>query len=73
MTKPFHPGRAAANGVLAALDAKDGAPTPGDSLTGRSGLATRLAGGTFRIEELLDEMGERWELVTNTFKPYPCT
>lgn len=72
MTKPFHPGQAAVVGLRAVQAAVDDAPWPGDVLTGPAGLATRLAAGVFRPGELLDDLGTRWELCANTFKPYPC-
>jgi len=71
MTKAFHPGKAAANGILAALLAGEGIGAPaeiiearggfGDALSTRSDFVTMLAG-----------IGERWELAANTYKPYPC-
>ncbi|MEO3753085.1 MmgE/PrpD family protein, partial [Streptomyces sp. B6B3] len=73
MVKPFHPGKAAVNGLRAARDAAAGVPGPGDSLTGPDGLVRRLAGGAFDADALLrGDMGRRWELLDNTFKPYPC-
>lgn len=72
MTKAFHVGRAAVNGVRAARDAARGAAGPGDALTGPDGFVTRLADGKYDAEALLGAPGERWELLANTFKPYPC-
>lgn len=72
MTKPFHPGKAAMRGLRAVRDAMAGAPGPGDTLTGPDGFVARLARGAFAEGALLDEMGSRWELLDNTFKPYPC-
>ncbi|TDC63234.1 MmgE/PrpD family protein [Streptomyces hainanensis] len=74
MTKPFHPGKAAVNGLRAAWDVATGSgtPGPGDSLTGPDGLVGRLARGAFDANALLDDVGRRWELLDNTFKPYPC-
>ena len=74
MTKPFHPGKAAVNGLRAAWDAATdpGRPGPGDSLTGPEGLVPRLARGAFDADALLGDVGRRWELLDNTFKPYPC-
>ena len=69
MTKPFHPGKAAVRGVRAALDAAAGRPGPGDTLTGPDGFVARLARGKFDADALVRE---RWELLDNTFKPYPC-
>jgi 2-methylcitrate dehydratase PrpD len=72
MTKPFHPGQAAVGGLRAADAAARGASWPGDTLAGPAGLTTRLAGGAFRVDELLGDLGTRWEILDNTFKPYPC-
>lgn len=72
MTKPFHPGAAAAAGLRAARDAAAGLPGPGDSLTGPDGFVARLAAGKFDAPALLGAPGQRWELMANTFKPYPC-
>ncbi|GAB2883270.1 MmgE/PrpD family protein [Streptomyces mayteni] len=74
MTKPFHPGQAAVNGLRAAWDVAvgSGIPGPGDSLTGPDGLVGRLARGAFDAEALRGDVGRRWELLDNTFKPYPC-
>ncbi|AXB45672.1 MmgE/PrpD family protein [Amycolatopsis albispora] len=69
MTKPFHPGKAAVRGLRSALDAAAGRPGPGDTLTGPDGFVARLAGGKFDPDVLT---GDRWELLDNTFKPYPC-
>lgn len=68
MTKPFHPGKAAANGVLAArLAAVDG-PEPGGALEGFTGRLTKQ----YDEQRFLGELGDRFELRYNTFKPYPC-
>lgn len=71
MTKLFHLGQAAANGLLAALLAQRGFP-------GAEGILER-PGGFFaaytpaaKPDELLAGLGEQWELEKNTFKPYPC-
>jgi len=71
MTKPFHPGQAAANGLLSALFAQRGFPGPERIL--------ERPGGFFAAftplpcpEELFTGLGEQWELEKNTFKPYPC-
>ncbi|MER5438468.1 MmgE/PrpD family protein [Streptomyces sp. NPDC002790] len=72
MIKPFHPGKAAVCGLRAALDARAGADGPGDSLTGPEGFVHRLARGKFDPDALLGGADTRWELLDNTFKPYPC-
>ncbi|MBK1786781.1 MmgE/PrpD family protein [Prauserella cavernicola] len=72
MTKPWHPGKAAVVALRAVRDAAAGLPGPGDTLTGPAGFAARLAGGKFAADAVLGEPGVRWELLENTFKPYPC-
>ena len=68
MTKPFHPGKAAANGLLAALLAERGCTGPADALT----VFLDTFADRADPAELTDGLGERWELGLNTFKPYPC-
>ncbi len=68
MTKPFHPGKAAANGVLAARSAAAGAPGPDRALEGFVETLTR----EYDERQFLGEFGDRFELRYNTFKPYPC-
>ncbi len=69
MTKPFHPGKAAANGVLAARLAAGGCTGPADPLSAR-GLAA--LSGTVRRAHLEGAWDRDWELERNAFKPYPC-
>ena len=71
MTKAFHPGKAAANGVLAALLARRGERGPSAALDRTGGFLSVLADET-RPELLVDGFGSAWELNVNTFKPYPC-
>lgn len=69
MTKPFHPGKAAANGVLAARLAGAGATGPADPLS-----ASVLGVFADQVEQaaLVGPWDRDWELERNTFKPYPC-
>jgi 2-methylcitrate dehydratase PrpD len=69
MTKPLHPGKAAANGLLAARLAAAGATGPVDPL-GPSGVLPVFSAGIARAELVRD--WDDWELERNTFKPYPC-
>ena len=71
MAKAFHPGKAAANGLLAARLAAQGADTPADILENPRGFAAALS-TRFDAAQMLDALGERWELAENTYKPYPC-
>ncbi|MFF5260339.1 MmgE/PrpD family protein [Actinomadura viridis] len=72
--KPFHAGKAAANGLLAAAEAARGgfADEAGAALPGIGGLLRALAPGERSPDRLLDGFGTRWDLLDNTFKPYPC-
>jgi 2-methylcitrate dehydratase PrpD len=71
MTKAFHPGQAAANGIMAALLAEDGFTGSADVFTAPRGFFAVLAPDA-DAGALLDGFGTRWELGDNTFKPYPC-
>jgi 2-methylcitrate dehydratase PrpD len=71
MTKPFHPGQAAANGLLAALLAKRGFPGPEQILERPGGYFAAFTPHA-DTARLLDGLGNEWELEKNTFKPYPC-
>lgn len=70
MTKPFHAGKAAANGLLAVRLAIGGYAGFDDAL-GDPGVLTVFA-DAIDDDELLRSWGDRWELQNNTFKPYPC-
>jgi 2-methylcitrate dehydratase PrpD len=71
MSKSIGVGNAARNGLLAALLARDGFSGPPRPLEGERGFL-RLATDAPRFDEVCDGLGQRWELLTNTYKPYPC-
>jgi len=71
MTKAFHPGKAAANGIDAALLARTTIDVPATILEGRGGFADALSTRA-DFGPLLADIGQRWELAANTYKPYPC-
>lgn len=71
MTKPYHPGRAAANGVIAARLVAAGGTGPTDVLEREHGFYDALALG-IDWGRVVDGLGEHWELHDNTFKPFPC-
>jgi 2-methylcitrate dehydratase PrpD len=71
MAKAFHPGKAAANGILAARLAAQGADAPAGIVEHPRGFAAALS-TRFDAAQMLDALGERWELAENTYKPYPC-
>ena len=64
-------GNAARNGMLAALMAAQGYTAAPAAIEGKLGWA-RAMGDTLDRSELLGELGQRWEIASNTFKPYPC-
>ena len=72
-TKSFHPGRAASNGIVAALLARQNYTSSEQALEAKRGWANVVAGGgTPKLDELLNGLGETWEIETNSFKPFPC-
>jgi 2-methylcitrate dehydratase PrpD len=71
MTKAFHPGKAAADGVEAALLAGLGLTAPLDVVEGRRGFGEVMA-PTADYGAMTEGLGERWETARNSFKPYAC-
>ncbi len=71
MTKAYHAGKAAANGLLAATLAARGFTSPEDALEAPGGFADALA-TTHRIGALDLDLHANFELAKNTYKPYPC-
>ncbi|MDX2157957.1 MAG: MmgE/PrpD family protein [Hyphomicrobiaceae bacterium] len=64
-------GNAARGGLLAALFAAEGYDAAPRAIEGPLGWA-RAAGDAPDLGELLGDLGSRWELLKNTYKPYPC-
>jgi 2-methylcitrate dehydratase PrpD len=71
MTKSFHAGRAASNGVLAGLLAREGFDSSDESIEGRRGFSRTYSTGS-KPEALLDGLGTDWQIVRNGYKPYAC-
>ncbi|MCG7344077.1 MmgE/PrpD family protein [Sporosarcina sp. ACRSL] len=71
MTKPFHPGKAAQNGLLAALLAEKGFTSSEQILEAKRGFANVLA-PEHDLSKVNVNWGVEWELVKNSFKPYAC-
>ncbi|CAG8406010.1 unnamed protein product [Penicillium salamii] len=69
--KSFHPGRAAQNGLLAALLAAQGFTGSLQALEAKRGWGN-VVGGGHRLGEEIAGLGERWETLRNAFKPFPC-
>jgi 2-methylcitrate dehydratase PrpD len=70
MTKALQPGKAAANGVLSALLAREGFTATPDALAGPRGYFDVLSPHA-EPDRLLAGIGDDWELARNTIKPYP--
>ncbi|CAB3746443.1 MmgE/PrpD family protein [Paraburkholderia solisilvae] len=71
MTKPFHPGKAAANGIAAARLAQQGQKAQADIFEAQGGYSHSMS-TKVDFELMNGGFGERWELLFNTYKPYPC-
>ena len=71
MCKALHAGKAAENGVLAALLARESFTAPAEPLAGRRGFGAVLT-SRFAPGALTEALGERWEVHRNAFKPYAC-
>ena len=64
-------GFAARNGLCAARLASVGATAAGEGLEGRAGVYRTLAGANSPAVEVLDSLGEAWQLTEVTVKPHP--
>jgi len=71
MTKSFHPGRAAQNGLTAALMAQQGFTSDNAALEGKDGWAQAVS-RQVRWEEITQGLGSRYEAALNTYKPFAC-
>ncbi|KIL45155.1 MmgE/PrpD family protein [Jeotgalibacillus soli] len=71
MTKPFHPGKAAQNGLMAALLAKKNFTSSTEVLEAKRGFVNVLA-PEHDLSKVNVQWGEKWELLKNAFKPYAC-
>jgi 2-methylcitrate dehydratase PrpD len=71
MCKSFHAGRAASNGLLAALLAQQGFDSSDEIVEGKRGFA-RIYSNVAAPELVLDQLGTRWEIARNGYKPYAC-
>ena len=71
MTKPFHPGGAARAGLTSALMAKHGFTASAKAIEAPRGLAQTYS-TKCAWNEITDELGERFEISFNTYKPFAC-
>jgi len=72
MTKPYHAGHAARNGILAAQLAREGLTASETALEGRQGYVSAF-GASHGLDQALEGLGRRWHLLASgiAVKPYP--
>ena len=71
MTKPFHPGAAARAGLTSALLARHGFTASPRALEAPRGFA-QVVSPKHDWNEITGELGERFEISFNTYKPFAC-
>ena len=71
MSKPLHPGAAARTGLMAALMAQQGFTASPRALEAPRGLV-QVVSTKCNWAEATDELGDRFEISFNTYKPYAC-
>jgi len=72
LAKRAGPGFAARDGIMAALMAQKGITGARNVLQGRDGLFNVYHRGDYNPEVLTANLGEKFEVVNLSFKPYPC-
>ena len=71
MSKSLSVGQAARAGLMGALLAEQGFTGPAAPLSGPRGFLA-LHSDAPDLAALTGDLGTRWEILNNTFKPYPC-
>src|SRR5881409_1037191 len=71
MTKSFHPGRAAQNGLTAALLASKGFTSSEQSLEAKYGWVN-VVSTAHDYTAITGKLGEAFEISKNTYKPFAC-
>ena len=69
MTKPFHPGKSAFDGVLSAILAQRGFTCAPNILEGKKGFVEAL-GDHSKLEPMVKNLGKTYQVLKDTFKPY---
>ena len=70
-TKPLHPGKAAANGLAAAMLAQRGVTSSVRSIEAPRGFA-HVTSDEPRLGRLTEGWGQSWQITSNSYKPFPC-
>jgi 2-methylcitrate dehydratase PrpD len=71
MNKSFNPGRAAANGLFAAILAAKNFTSSDQMIEAKRGWANTISTKQ-DYREITDGLGERYEAALNTYKPFAC-
>ncbi|MDE1150776.1 MAG: MmgE/PrpD family protein [Azospirillaceae bacterium] len=71
MNKSFNPGRAASNGLFAAILAQKGYTSSDAMIEAKRGWANTISTKQ-DYAEILDGLGQRYEAALNTYKPFAC-
>jgi 2-methylcitrate dehydratase PrpD len=71
MSKSISVGNSARNGALSALLAQQNFSGPAQPLEGPRGFLHVTADNP-DFSEMTEDLGDRWEALKNTYKPYPC-
>jgi 2-methylcitrate dehydratase PrpD len=71
MSKSIGVGNAARNGLMGALFAEAGFTAPEQAIEGKYGFAA-VASDPVELGKITAGLGERWEILANAYKPYPC-
>lgn len=71
MTKSFHPGRAAQNGMTSALLAQRGYTSSEQGIEAKRGWAHVLS-TAFNPDEITENLGQSYEIAVNSYKPFAC-
>jgi 2-methylcitrate dehydratase PrpD len=71
MTKPFHPGRAAQNGLTAAVLASKNFTSSEQSLEAKYGWVNALS-TAHDYNYITNNLGQAFEISNNTYKPFAC-
>jgi 2-methylcitrate dehydratase PrpD len=66
----FHAAKAAENGIVAAMLAKEGFSDPGDTISGKFGLFNSMADGC-KEKKLFEGLGTTFRFLETSLKPYP--
>jgi 2-methylcitrate dehydratase PrpD len=72
LAKRLGAGFASRSGTVAAFLAAAGLTGPTRFLEGEAGLFRLYEGGNVLPDALLQDLGQRWEIMTHSMKPYPC-